>query len=86
MYNKASYPGHTIPTVHKYATSEDQDEPVHPRSQIKVTTGRIKYSIYMIPAFYRAHSEDPDQPTRVRKLIQALAGRACKINEQPRNG
>ena len=40
----------------------------------------------MIPAYYRAHSEDSDQPARVRKLIRALAGRACKINEQPRNG
>ena len=40
----------------------------------------------MIPAFHRAHSEDPDQTARMRKLIRALAGHACKINEQPRNG
>ena len=49
------------------ATSEDSDQPAHPRSLIRVFSVRMKYLGFL--ATHRAHSEDSDQTRRIPRLI-----------------
>ena len=76
--------GHSVCYNIVCASSEDSDQPAHPRSLIRVFAARLRRIGSL--ATHRVPCENSDQTARMRRLIWVFIGRTCNLvqNAAPR--